>query len=139
MKHTLKTLVVTIALLFSTPAWAEWEITLEGKEGETIHVGYEPTLNENGNILYYVLYEFIDKDTGSKSFSEVLYYKGHCHSFATQAVGSTPLSHHKINGEIRYLTIYESLLFRPKPKSLEAIILREVCDKFYKKRENIKE
>ena len=135
----LKPIFLTITLLFSTPAWAEWEITLEGKEGETIHVGYEPTLNENGNILYYVLYEFIDKDTGSKSFSEVVYYEGHCHSFATQAVGSTPLSYHKLNGKIGYHTIYDSLLFIPKPNTIEAIILKEVCDKFYKKRENIKE
>lgn len=135
----MKPLLIIIAVLFSTPAWAEWEIMVEGKGGDTIRVGFEPTLNEYGNILYYVLHEFIDKDTGSKSFSEVLYYKGHCHSFATQAVGATPLSHHKIDGKIGYRSIYESLLFIPKPNTIEAIILKEVCDKFYKKRKNIKE
>ena len=136
---SIKILTFTIALLFSTPAWAKWEIMVAGKEGDTFHVGFEPTLNEYGNVIYYVLHEFIDKDTGSKSFSEVLYYEGNCHAFATQAVGSTPLSYHKINGKIGYHTIYDSLLFRPKPNSLEAIILKKVCDKFYKKRENIKE
>ena len=61
----MKPLLLTIALLFSTPALAEWEITLERKEGDTIQVGFEPTLNKYGNIFYYVLDEFIDKDTGS--------------------------------------------------------------------------
>ncbi|ERL47021.1 UDP-glucose 4-epimerase protein [Candidatus Micropelagos thuwalensis] len=121
----MKPLLLIIALLFSTPAWAEWEIMVEGKEGDTFRVGFEPTLIEDRYILYYVLHEFIDKDSGSKSFSDVEYYYGRCGLFMTRAAGATPLSRHKINGEIVYVTVYESYAFRPTPNTIEAIILQK--------------
>ena len=128
MKHTLKTLVVTIALLFSTPAFAGWIKVSEGKEGDTLYVNFKKTLGKKGKVFYWGLQDFIVTDSNSDIFSEVLYYNGDCNKYTSQLLASTSFSGNMGQGDILFEHLYERLMDPPPPNSTEEIILKEACD-----------
>ena len=64
----MKPLLLTIALLFSTPAWADWTKVSEGKEGDTLYINFKKTIGKKGKIFYWALQDFVVKDSNSDSF-----------------------------------------------------------------------
>ena len=54
MKHTLKTLTLTIALLFSTPAWAEWELFASGPIAE-VYMDLNSIRIKDGYVFHWEL------------------------------------------------------------------------------------
>ena len=125
---SIKIFTFTIALLFSTPAWAEWTKVSEGKEGGALYVNFKKTIGKNGKVFYWALHDFVVKDSDSESFSEIFYYNGDCNKYTSQLLASTPFSANMGQGDIIFEHLYESLMDPPPPNSTEEIILKEACD-----------
>ena len=124
----MKPLLLTIALLFSTPVWAEWTKVREGKEGDTLYINFKKTIGKKGKIFYWALQDFVVKDSDSDNFSEVFYYNGDCNKYTSQLLASTSFSGNMGQGDILFEHLYESLMDPPPPNSTEEIILKEACD-----------
>ena len=124
----MKPLLLIIALLFSTPAWADWIKVREGKEGDILYVNFKKTIGKKGKVFYWALHDFVVKDSESESFSEVFYYNGDCNKYTSQLLASTSFSGNMGQGDIIFEHLYESLMDPPPPNSNEEIILKEACD-----------
>ena len=72
----MKPLLLTIALLFSTPAWAEWEF-LHSQEGSELYIDYTNIRKKDEYLYFWLLFSWQKPfDDGSQSIQ--VYHKYDC-------------------------------------------------------------
>ena len=83
----MKPLLLTIALLFSTPAWAEWRLIGDNVSGNEIYLDFDKIRAANGYVYYWSLVNFLKPYQGAMSAKQ--YFKGDCDSLGFQILQVT--------------------------------------------------
>ena len=122
----MKPLLLIIVLLFSTPAWAEWEFVTSNDLGDEYFVEFEKMRKNKGFIYYWRLGNYL-KPSKFGDMSSKIYVQADCNKFREQILSVS--FYKQPNGVEQSVDSYSPSpqWDYPPPNSSGEFLLKEVC------------
>ena len=127
MKHL--TLILTLffsTLMFSSPAYADWEKVGDDAVGNTFYVDFDGMLKNNGYVYYWELQDLLEpNEYGNLSFE--VYYQGDCELFRYKDLRAIYYKQSKGEGHGETVPPSSTEWKYPTSKSMAEKMLTQVC------------
>ena len=121
----MKPLILTIALLFSTPAWAKWELVATVPAGE-IFIDFNNVRINDGYVYHWQLSSWKKPIMGNRSIK--LYYKCDCSVGRRMVLQAHTYFEPMGKGSLKETLSYDDEKWEyPPPDSGNAIALSTIC------------
>ena len=133
MKHTLKTLALTIVLLLGcvSVSHAEWTKLVTNERGTIFYLDFERIRKHDGYVYYWDLTDYL-KPTESNNLSTKIYNQGDCKLFRRRGLSyfhyKQPMGRGSSDSEYDYSPKDPEWRY-PIPDSIDEFILKTVCSR----------
>ncbi len=126
MKKLTLLLTLTLSMLFSSTAFAEWTKVTSSVSGDDFYVDFDRIRKHEGYVYYWTLSNYLEPSTYG-DLSDEKYRKGDCKLFRDQILSSLVYKQAMGKGDGDGPYNPSSKWVYPKPNSILEIVLQSVC------------